>query len=235
MTECYKCARLAELLAENTQLRHLVGKRTYHDDFYDCESTTNASEHTDAFREHEKVDGRTIVIDFADEQASEDSREKLEADVEHLCNTHGWTSKSKFFSACELIIAALDRQADITDREGREAWHKAASGEIYQANQRAAELQGAVNERNGRIARLEAEYAKLQEHIDRILRAPNLSKGVNMQLVEGVEALNERVSDLEAEVEQYELLCQRWEDLYHAVRDQRNAMRDRLAELEVER
>ena len=44
MTECYECSRLAELLAENTQLRHLVGKQVYHDDFYDCESTVSVDE-----------------------------------------------------------------------------------------------------------------------------------------------------------------------------------------------
>lgn len=47
----------------------------------------------------------------------QDTREKLEADVRQLCSTHGWESASPIHSASELILAALDRQALITERE----------------------------------------------------------------------------------------------------------------------
>jgi hypothetical protein len=219
---------------------------TFHDEFYDCECTVDVSEDT---REKLEADACTFVA-----RAWEAGRTYERRDSNTRCEDVAWSS--------DELIDLLDRQAAITEREGREAWHKAASGEIYQANQRAEQILAEYDklqkdmaawigcpgydapshrcryhdqdfELNDRtVNALKRENAKLQEQIDRILRAPNLSKGVNMQLVEGVEALNERVSDLEAEVEQYELLCQRWEDLYHAVRDQRNAMRDRLAELE---
>ena len=85
---------------------------TFHDDFYDCESTVDADE---------------------------DSREKLEADIRK--KQREWSqSPYSLDTNTDEVLGWLDRQAAITEREGREAWHKAASGEIYQAKQEADEL-----------------------------------------------------------------------------------------------
>ena len=93
--------------------------------------------------EHANVDGGE----------SYDSREKLESDAcefvgkawvagtNYEGNHHGDVGWRK-----DELFALLDRQAAITEREGREEWQKAASGEIFQAKQEADELRSERDE-----------------------------------------------------------------------------------------
>ena len=182
---------------------------TFHDDFYDCESTVDAGEDT---REKLEADVRGKVvyspmidkntdaivasvgdaIGWLDRQAAITEREFIHShpvcggsDTCHATNllnsesverempqtAENVTSKDEIRDfdvwsvAYEIYCAGgwvdngnepspptdgiwklLDRQAAITDREGREAWHKAASGEIYQAKREADELREKYND-----------------------------------------------------------------------------------------
>lgn len=110
---------------------------------------------------------------------NEDTREKLEADA---CTfiARAWEDGRTFErrdsnTRCEDVawssdelIDLLDRQAAITEREGREEWHKAASGEIYQAKQEADELRAKYNDLLERRTKVECDCdcCKWQEERD---------------------------------------------------------------------
>ena len=84
-----------------------------------------------------------------------DSREKLEADIHKWLGM--WTAVSVQQSTIEKAVHGwLDRQAAITESEGRERWHMAASGEVYLAN--------------NRTAILEEENSELREQLSEAMR-----------------------------------------------------------------
>lgn len=226
---------------------------TFHDDFYDCESTVGVPSDPGAA-------AIACVDKFVKAHTEHDTQEKLDGDLrglltllvddaarterEGLLNKH-----AKVDMWWNPFVSMMERQAAITEREGRANQRAeqilAQNAKLrknldamigcpgYDAPSHRCRYHDQDFELNDRtVNALKRENAALQKQIDRILKAPKLSDGVNMQLVEGVEALNERVSELEAENMQYDRMCQTWEELFHSVRDQRNAMRDRLAELE---
>ena len=116
-TECYECARLAELVAENSQLRVIVGDLNAPTDPGEA-SMMSVAAFIEKQTEHESLDTREKpwherVDDYL--ATFDDSREKLEADAETIALLY---AESVIHAGALLgeITKLLDRQAAITER-----------------------------------------------------------------------------------------------------------------------
>ncbi len=151
MTECYECAKLAELRAENSALRVRVDGLTCNDALAPEKVVTQ--ETVDANDGFMDLDSCTHGMrTFASET---DSREKLEADV----NKFVINNLERGLLTYGAIIRLLDRQAAITEREFIEVeCMKCAKAD----KERESDYSEALAERDDVIAVLKAENAELQ-------------------------------------------------------------------------
>lgn len=99
-------------------------------------------------------------VDANDENATQDSREKLEADISKWCLSHAYGDTGYTF-----IIKQLNRQAEITRKTEQAAWIQQANGLIHEANVRADELRDELAKRDKGIARLKRQRDEARQQI----------------------------------------------------------------------
>ena len=166
-----------------------------------------------------------------------DSREKLEADVR---KHYAYSTTTLLYPPSankttdmlrslpiDTVVGWLDRQAAITEREGREEWKKAASGEIYRAKLKADELIAERDKLKSYVDDVTDDYAKLVMERDELK-----AKVHDMQIV--VDCVDERnkrycelvserdnlardLQDCNREREKWRDLCGRMQDASHEV------------------
>lgn len=102
------------------------------------------------------------AVDANDENATQDSREKLEADVSKWCLSHAYGDTGYTF-----IIKQLNRQAEITRKTEQAAWIQQANGLIHEANVRADELRDELAKRDKGIARLKRQRDEARQELEK--------------------------------------------------------------------